>query len=258
MNIIVFIKQVADTEARIVIAGDKKSLEIENKYVMNFFDEFAVEEALRLKEKSAGTRVTVCAYGANKAIEALRTAIAMGADRAFLLDSAGYPDNDPLFIAGALAAFAQKEGFDLIFTGRQAIDDENGAIGPMIAELLDIPHVSAVTKVEVNDTKAVVEHEGEGGKETQEALLPALLTAQKGLNEPRVPLITGVMRAMKAEIPVIGLPSLGIVENAPSMIHVLSYETPPKRPAVKIAEGETAEEKVKNLMRLLKDEARVL
>ncbi len=257
MNIIVFIKQVADTEARIVIAGDKESLEIENKYAMNFFDEFAVEEALRIREKTPGTSVTACAYGSKRAIEALRTAIAMGCDRAFLLDSTGYTETDPLFIAESLSAFAKKEGFDLVLTGRQAIDDENGAIGPMIAELLHIPHVSAVTKVDTSDGKAVVEHDGEGGRETMEVLLPALLTAQKGLNEPRVPLITGVMKAMKAEIPVLDLPSLGLTERA-SSLQILSYESPPKRPPVKMVEGETGEEKVKNLIRLLKDEARVL
>jgi electron transfer flavoprotein beta subunit len=254
VNILVFIKQVADTEARIVLSGDKKSLEIENKYAVNFFDEFAMEEALRIKEKQ-GALVTVCACASNKAIEALRTAIAMGADRAFLIDS--IPEADPLFIAKALSAFARKEGFDLIFTGRQAIDDENAAVGPMVAELLSIPHASAVTRVDVTEGKVTVERDAEGGKETMEMVLPALITAQKGLNEPRVPLITGVMKAMKAVIPVIDLPSLGIEETTP-MTRVLSYETPPKRPAVKMVEGESAEEKVKNLIRLLKDEARVL
>lgn len=255
MNIIVFIKQVADTEARIVIAGDKKSLEIENKYAVNFFDEFAIEEALRIRE-ARSAQVTVCAYGTNKAIEALRTAIAMGADRAFLVDCATQPEADSLFIAKALAAFAKKEGFDLIITGRQAIDDENAAIGPMVAELLGIPHVSAVTKVECTGETITIEHDAEGGRETVEAVLPALITAQKGLNEPRVPLITGVMKAMKAVIPVIDLPSLEVEGSV--MTRVLSYESPPKRPAVKIVEGGSPEEKVTNLIRLLKDEARVL
>jgi electron transfer flavoprotein beta subunit len=255
VNIIVFIKQVADTEARIVIAGDKLSLEIENKYAVNFFDEFAIEEALKIKE-SSGAQVTVCAFGSSKTIEALRTSIAMGADRAFLIDSASH-DQDPLFIAKTLSAFAKKEGFDLILTGRQAIDDENAAIGPMVAEILSLPHASAVTRVEVTDTKITVERDAEGGKETIEMALPALITAQKGLNEPRVPLITGVMKAMKAVIPTVDLASLGIEESIP-MTHVFSYEPPPKRPAVKIMEGESPEEKVKNLVRLLKDEARVL
>ena len=188
MNIIVFIKQVADTEARIIIKSDKTSLEIENKYAMNFFDEFAVEEALRIREKAGEGQVTVVTFGSNKAIEALRTAIAMGADRAFLIDNGGIED-DSLVKAKILSAFASKEGFDLILSGRQAIDDESSVIGPMAAELLN--------------NKALTENDTEGGKDTSEVLLPALFTAQKGLNEPRVPLITGVMKAMKAAIPVI-------------------------------------------------------
>jgi electron transfer flavoprotein beta subunit len=257
VNILVFIKQVANTEARIAISGDNRSLEIENKYAMNFFDEFAVEEALRIRERIKESVVTVCAYGSPRAVEVLRTAIAMGADRAFLLSGASSHYNDPLYIAGVLAAFAEKEGFDLIFTGRQAIDDENAAIGPMIAELLHIPHISAVTKLDIDAGKVVAEHDGEGGKESVEAALPLLITAQKGLNEPRVPLITGVMKAMKATIPVIDPSALGI-EEASANVYVLSYETPPRRPRVKIVSGETHEEKVKNLIQLLKDEARVL
>jgi electron transfer flavoprotein beta subunit len=256
VNIIVFMKQVADTEAHILVSGDKLSLEIENKYAVNFFDELAIEEALRIKERQ-GAQVTVRTYASNKAIEALRTAIAMGADRAFLIDNAAHPEGDALFIAGVLSAFARKEGFDLIFTGRQAIDDENAAIGPMVAELLSIPHTSAVTRLDVTDKKVTVEHDVEGGRETAEMALPALITAQKGLNEPRVPLIMGVMKAMKAAIPVVDPASLGIGEGA-CVTRILSYEHPPKRPAVKIMEGESAEEKVKNLLRLLKDEARAL
>jgi electron transfer flavoprotein beta subunit len=256
MNIMVFIKQVADTEARIVIRGDKKSLEIENKYTMNFFDEFGVEEAMRIKEKIKDATVTVCSFGPPKAVEVLRTAIAMGADRAFLLDGSSFEDDDPLLTAKVLAAFAKQEGFDLILSGRQAIDDESAAIGAMSAEILGIPHVSAVTALEVTDGKARAEHESEGGKETVEVTLPALFTTQKGLNEPRVPLITGVMKAMKAQILVIDPLSLGIAKE--SKIMTLSYETPPRRPPVRMMEGETGEEKVKNLIRLLKDEARVL
>jgi electron transfer flavoprotein beta subunit len=258
VNILVFIKQVADTEARIIIKGDKKSLEIENKYTMNFFDEFAVEEALKIKEKVGESQVTACAFGPPKAVEVLRTAIAMGVDRAVLLDKTGFDDDDPLFVAEVLSAFARKEGFDLILTGRQAIDDENAAIGAMSAEFLGIPHVSAATKLTADGMKVLVESDAEGGKETTEVLLPALVTAQKGLNEPRVPLITGVMKAMKAQIPAVDPESLGIARDHVSRTYVLSYDTPPKRPPVKIAEGETGEEKVQNLIRLLKDEARVL
>ena len=264
MNILVCIKQVADTEARILIKNDKNSLEIENKYNMNFFDEFAVEEAIRTKSKIKDCQISVCTFGSNKAIEALRTAIAMGVDKAFLLDNTGIDVEDPLITAKILAEFAKKEAFDLIFCGRQAIDDENANIGAMMAEFLGIPHVSAVLKFEVADEKKVrVESEIEGGKETFEVQLPALFTTQKGINEPRVPLITGVMKAMKASINIIdpstldGLSKDLIGENA-SRLKVLSYETPPGRPAVKIIDGETPAEKVKTLVHILKEEAKAL
>ncbi|MCX7965103.1 MAG: electron transfer flavoprotein subunit beta/FixA family protein [Syntrophorhabdaceae bacterium] len=263
MKILVFIKQVADTEARILIKGDNKSLEIENKYNLNFFDEFAVEEAIRLKTKLKDSKITVCTYGGKKAIEALRTAIAMGADQAFLIDNTDLDTEDPLITARILSEFAKKEGFDIILCGRQAIDDENGAIGAMVAEFLNIPHVSAILKLDVKDDKhMIVESDAEGGKGTIEVELPALFTTQKGINEPRVPLITGVMKAMKANIPVIDPTTLGLKKEElikdTSKIEVLFYETPKARPPVKIIDGETPQEKAKKLVKLLKEEAKVL
>lgn len=263
MNILVFIKQVADTEARIMIKSDNKSLEIENKYNLNFFDEFAVEEAIRLKNKFKESKILVCTYGGKKAIEALRTTIAMGADQAFLIDNTDLDTDDPLITAKVLAGFAKREGFDIILCGRQAIDDENGAIGAMVAEFLNIPHVSAIMKLEPKDEKhMIVERDVEAGRETIEVELPALFTTQKGINEPRVPLITGVMKAMKANIPAadpttFGLKKEELIKEA-SKIETLFYETPKARPPVKIIDGETPQEKVKKLVRLLKEEAKVL
>lgn len=263
MNILVFLKQVADTEAKVTIGSDGKSLDIENKYAINFFDEFAVEEAIRMKEKSGDCNVTVCTYGPARAIEALRTAIAMGADRAFLIDGNQGENDDPLFVSRILAAFARKEGFDCILCGRQAIDDENANIGAMVAEFTGVPHVSWVTKIDATDTgKIRVECEIEGGRKTLDVLLPALFTAQKGLNEPRVPLITGVMKAMKTEIPVIDARTLDLPEDfftgKASGVAVLSYELPKKRPPVKMIEGLTPEEKVGALISSLKVDAKVL
>jgi electron transfer flavoprotein beta subunit len=263
LKILVFIKQVADTEARIFIQSDQKSLEIENKYNMNFFDEFAVEEAIRVKEKIKESRITVCTYGPKRAIEALRTAIAMGADQACLLDNTGLDSDDLLITAKILAGFAKHEGFDFILCGRQAIDDESSIVGVMVAELLGIPHVSTITKLEVVDEKRIrVESEIEGGRETVEVHVPALFTVQKGMNEPRVPLITGVMKAMKASIPTVDPCSIGIardtVESKASKTNVLLYETPQSRPPVIIIEGETPQDKVKNLIKALKEEAKVL
>lgn len=263
MNILVFIKQVADTEARIIISSDNKGLEIENKYTVNFFDEFAVEEAIRIKEKLKESQITVATFAPPRAIEALRTVIAMGADRAFLIDSTNCENDDPLITARILAGFAKKEGFDLILCGRQAIDDESGTVGAMTAEFLGIPHISQISKFTIMDSgQAQVENEIEGGKKISEVTLPALFTTQKGLNEPRVPLITGVMKAMKTQIPVIDPASLdmpfGPITNDASKISVLSYEMPAKRPAVKIIEGATPEEKAAGLVRQLKEEAKVL
>jgi electron transfer flavoprotein beta subunit len=263
LKILVFIKQVADTEARIVIKSDKKSLEIENKYNMNFFDEFAVEEAISIKEKTEGTSISVCTYGPRRAIEALRTAIAMGVDQAFLLDNNGLDNDDPLITAKILAGFAKQEGFDLILCGRQAIDDESANIGIMTAEFLGIPHASSIMKLDITGgNKALVESEIEGGRETIEVQLPALFTTQKGINEPRVPLITGVMKAMKAVIPLIDPYSLGLtremIDSCAAKTNVLCYEAPESRPPVKIVEGTSPEEKVKNLITVLKEEAKVL
>jgi electron transfer flavoprotein beta subunit len=263
LKILVFIKQVADTEARILIKSDQKSLEIENKYNMNFFDEFALEEAIRVKEKVKDSQVTVCTYGPKRTIEVLRTAIAMGADQAFLLDDTGLDSDDLLITAKILAGFAKKGGFDFILCGRQAIDDESSIVGVMVAELLGVPHVSTITKLEVLDgTKVKVESEIEGGRETAEVQLPALFTVQKGMNEPRVPLITGVMKAMKAVIPTVDPCSLGVardaVEPKAAKTYVLLYETPQSRPAVKIIEGETPRDKVTNLIKALREEAKVL
>lgn len=263
MKILVFIKQVADTEARILIKSDKRSLEIENKYNMNFFDEFAVEEAIRIKEKTKDSQITVCTYGPKRGIEVLRTAIAMGADQACLLDNTGLESDDPLITARILAGFAKQEGFDLILCGRQAIDDESSNVGIMAAEFLGIPHASTILKLETLDgNKVKVESEIEGGWETVEVQLPALFTVQKGINEPRVPLITGVIKAMKANIPVIDPCSLGIardmIDSGASKTHVLFYETPQQRPPVKMIEGKTPEEQVKGLIKVLKEEARAL
>jgi electron transfer flavoprotein beta subunit len=263
LKILVFVKQVADTEARIFIKSDQKSLEIENKYNVNFFDEIALEEAIRVKEKVKESQVTVSTYGPRRAIEALRTAIAMGADQAFLLDDTGLDTDDPLITAKILAAFAKREGFDFILCGRQAIDDENSVVGVMVAEFLKIPHVSTITKLEALDgTKVKVESEIEGGRETVEVQLPALFTVQKGMNEPRVPLITGVMKAMKAVIPTVDPCSLGLtrdeLEPKAAKTAVLMYETPQARPPVRIIDGETPRDKVNMLIKALKEEAKVL
>lgn len=260
MNIVVLIKQVPDAEAIIEVASDGSTLKIEQKFAMNLFDEFAVEEALRIREKHAGT-VRVISLGGPKAVEALRTAIAMGADEAIHLDDAAFLDGDGYATAYALSRAITKGPFDVILCGRQAIDDDRGEVGQMVAQFLDIPHVGGVMKLEIADGKAIAECPTEGGKEVIEAILPALFTAQKGLNEPRVPLITGVMKAMKTQIPKMTPADLGIsaseIGTGGAKVRIVRYHAPKKRPAVQMIPGE-AEEAAIEAARILIDVERVL
>ncbi|MHB8111468.1 MAG: electron transfer flavoprotein subunit beta/FixA family protein, partial [Syntrophorhabdaceae bacterium] len=214
MKIIVLIKQVPDPEALVEIAASGNDLNIEPKFAMNFFDEFAVEEALRIKEKHNGA-VKVISLGGPKAIEALRTAIAMGADEAALIEDEVFSKGDGYATALALSAALKKETYDIILCGRQAIDADRGEVPQMIAEFLGLPHVGIIVKLDIADGKATVESSLEGATDIIEVELPAIFTAQKGLNEPRVPLITGVMKAMKVQIPKLTLEDLGVARDTP-------------------------------------------
>lgn len=250
MRIIVCIKQVADTEASIQISADGKSVvETGIKFIMNPYDEFAVEEALRIKEADNQSLVQVIGVGPERTTEALRSACAMGADEVLLLKTEA-PVYDALALAGALADVIKKEPFDLILLGKETIDDGNGEIGPMLAELLQIPCLTVITRLKLQGDMAVAEREGERGIEELTAPLPLLVTCQKGLNEPRYPSIRGVMAAKKREIPV--QPAV----LAPAVIEVQSLALPAQRQAGRIiGEGAAA---VPELIRLLKEEARVL
>ncbi|NIQ39911.1 MAG: electron transfer flavoprotein subunit beta [Proteobacteria bacterium] len=260
MNITVLVKYVPDTEA-IVKVESESELEIENKYFTSFFDEVAIEEAVKLKEKLGG-KVTVVTVD-NKRIDALRRGIAMGADDAVQITDPALDGSDPFGIARVLAAFLKTEPYDLILCGRQAMDDDAGIVGPAVAELLDIPHVSSVLGLEIaRDSKSArVSRQIEAGKEHLTCPLPAVLTAQKGLNVPRIPQVTGMMKAMKAEVRKVDLVTLRVnpseVGEAGRKIKILKYEPPPQRSAAKMIE-EDFPENVKQLVRLLKEEAKVL
>lgn len=255
MKIIVLIKQVPDPEALVEIAASGKDLNIEPKFAMNLFDEFAVEEALRIKEKHGGT-VKIISLGGPKAIEALRTAIAMGADEATLIEDEAFSKGDGYATALALSAALKKETYDLILCGRQAIDADRGEVPQMIAEFLGLPHVGVVLKLDIADGKATAESSLEGPTDVIEVDLPAIFTAQKGLNEPRVPLITGVMKAMKVQIPKLTIDDLGIGKDV-QKTSVVRYLPHKKRPAVKLIEGEPAVAAAQ-MVRILADVERVI
>jgi electron transfer flavoprotein beta subunit len=244
MNIVVLAKQVPDPEAYVEIVSEGKSIEIEQKFASNLFDDVALEEALRIREKHGG-KVKVITLGSDKAVEVLRTGISMGADEALLLDDEAFQQGDGSSTALALSKAAALEAFDIILCGRQAIDDDRAEVGPMVAQFLNLPHVGSIVKLDVEDGKAVAESAIEGGREVVEVVLPAVFTAERGLNEPRTPPITGVMKAMRATIAratpeVLGL-SVHQTGSAGSKVNVIRYVSPRKRPEVRLIPGEPAQ-----------------
>jgi electron transfer flavoprotein beta subunit len=250
MKIAVCIKRVPDSETRVKIAPDGKSLdEAGVKFILSPYDEFAVEEALRRKEQAGAGEVVVLGLGPAAAQETIRTALAMGADRGILLQADRIP-TDGLEVAKALAAELKDGGYDLILFGKMAIDDGNHQVGPMVAELLGLPCVTTVAHLEIADGKGVAEREIEGGMEVVEFPLPAILTTDKGLNEPRYPALKGIMAAKKKPMDVKPA-SLGT-----GGLEIIALTPPPERKAGKIVgEGAAA---VVELVRLLREEAKVL
>jgi electron transfer flavoprotein beta subunit len=250
MKIAVCIKRVPDTETRIKPAADGKSLdEAGVKFVLNPYDEFAVEEALQRKDKAGGGEVVVVALGPAAAQETLRTALAMGADRAVLLQTDHIPA-DGLEVAKAIAVELKDGGYDLILFGKVAIDDYNHQVGPMVAELLGLPCATAVAHLTIEEGKATAEREIEGGVEVVAFPLPAVITAEKGLNEPRYPALKGIMAAKKKplEVKPVTLGNGGL--------EIVAMSLPPERAAGRIVgEGPAA---VPELVRLLREEAKVL
>ena len=264
MNIIVCLKQVPDTETQIKIAPDAKSIVQDDiKWVMNPYDEFGVEEALLLKEKFGG-EVTVVGLGPSRVTESIRTALAMGADKGVLINDPALEGSDSVAVAKALAAAIKGLDYDLIFTGQRGVDDDMGLVGASLAEFLDIPHIALIVKVEVSDDgKSIkVNRPVEGQTLVIESSLPALITAQKGLNEPRYASLPGIMKAKKKPLEEKTLADLGLDaaefgEDA-RKLKILELTPPPQREAGKIVEGETPEEKAKELARLLHEEAKVI
>ncbi len=256
MEIIVFVKQVPDTESRIVIKDGKIDEEGIN-FILNPYDEFAVEEGLRLKERFGG-KVTAVTVGPERAISTLRKVLAMGVDDAILIKDEIGEIYDSQRISKIIAEFIKKSSipFDILFFGKQAIGDDNMGVPSMVAELLGLPQVTVVTKLEIEGGKGRAWREIEGASEIVEFNLPVVLSAQKGLNEPRYETLKGIMAAKKKEIKTLTLDELGLMDIGTS-ISILKIEPPPPRPAGRILQG-TTEEMVKELVNLLRNEAKVI
>jgi electron transfer flavoprotein beta subunit len=255
---------VPDTETQIKVGSDGKSIVTDDiKWVMNPYDEYGVEEALRIKEKFGG-EVTVVGLGPKRVTESIRTALAMGADKGILVSDEALEGSDSLAVAKALAAAIKELDYDLIFSGQRGVDDDMGVVGANIAEFLDIPQLSVIDKVEVaEDGKSVkVNRPIEGSILVIESPLPALITTQKGLNEPRYASLPGIMKAKKKPFDEKTLSDLGLdaaeFGEGARKVKVLKITPPPAREAGKLVEGETPQEKAAGLAKLLHDEAKVI
>jgi electron transfer flavoprotein beta subunit len=256
---LVCLKQVPDTETQIKVNPDGTGIVTDGiKYIINPYDEFSVEEALKLKEKFKAGEVVILSIGPDRAQESIRTALAMGSDRGIHINDDALNAADPFVIAQALAAAAKDVEYDVIFCGQRAIDDDFSETGAMLAELLGLPQVTLVTKVDVADDKktAVVERDIEGGKETVEVPLPCVLTSQKGLNEPRYASLPGIMKAKKKPIDKKGAADIGVTVEA--KLESRAYSMPPERQAgVKYEDMEPADA-AKTVVQALRNEAKVI
>lgn len=259
MNSVVCITQVPDTESRIKIAADGKKIdETGLKFIVSPYDEFALEEAIKLKEAKGGD-VTVISFGPDRVAQALRECLARGATKAIHVKGEA-SDTDSLGIAKVLAAAIKSVPYDVVFFGKAGVGTDNGLVGPMVAELLGLPQVNVVTKIEFGDGKLTANREIEGAEEVIEASLPAVVTAQKGLNEPRYASLKGIMAAKKIAIDTKSVADLGLsdgdVFNA--RVKVLSTDLPPAKAEGKRVDGSDPAAAAKEILRYIRDEAKVL
>jgi electron transfer flavoprotein beta subunit len=262
MDVVVCVKQVPSSEARIAIASDGRSIDRTGvDMVVNPYDEYAMEEGLKTREKFGGT-LTVVALGPAKTEEALRTCLALGADRAMIAKEESILGGDFLGTARILAETIRPLKPHLILCGKVSIDVENNGTGVALAELLGLPHVSVVTKIEWKDEGHLIAHrEIEGSTEVVEVELPAVLTASKGLNEPRYPSLPGIMKAKKKPIDEITAATVGcdpaVVGVSGARLVTTKLDPPPARAAGRILSGE-ARESALEVMKALHEERKLL
>lgn len=257
MNIFVLVKRTFDTEEKIVIENGAIQ-EDGAEFIINPYDEYAIEEAIQVRDAQGG-KVTVVSIGSDEAEKQLRTALAMGADEAVLINTED--DVDELDHTGAayiLAEYLKDKEVDLILAGNVAIDGGSGQIGPRVADLLDINYVTTITKLEIDGQNVKIVRDVEGDSEVIETKLPLLVTAQQGLNEPRYPSLPGIMKAKKKPLDELELDDLEIDEDDLELkIETVEIFLPPEKTAGRILQGELKDQ-VKELVNLLHTEAKVV
>lgn len=257
MEIYVLLKKTFDTEEKIVISDG----EIEDdsaEFIINPYDEYAVEEALNQRDEHGG-EVTVVTIGDEDSEKQLRTALAMGADKAVLIDTEDdLDDGDQFTTAKILEAFFEDKEPDLILAGNVAIDEASGQVGPRLATRLDIPYVTTITGLAIDGDTVKVDKDVEGDVEKIETTLPLLVTCQQGLNEPRYPSLPGIMKAKKKPLEELDIDDLDLDEDdLEPKTETIDIFLPPEKEAGRVLEGEVKDQ-VKELVSLLKDESKVL
>jgi len=263
VDIVVLLKQVPDTETIIKVAEDGKSIDSTDiKWIINPYDEYAVEAALRVKD-SQGATVTILSMGPQRAVESIRTALAMGADKGVLVDDPATEGSDAYGKAVVLAAALRTIPFDLIFCGHRAVDDDENQVGIMVAELLAIPHLALAVATELTDGKIRIVRPIEGARVTMESQLPALVTfgGAHAIWNPRYASLPGIMKAKKKPLDIKTLADIEVsaeqVGAAAARVMLTAMELPPPRQAGRIIEGDTAQ-KAQELVRALHEEAKVI
>lgn len=260
MNIYVFVKRVPDTESTIRINHETNSIIQEGlNFIINPYDEFAVEEALRIREAKGG-KVTAVSVGGEETKVILKKCLAMGADEAVLLKDDSAEMYDGLRIAKIIAKAVESRFQDssLLLFGKQAVGGDNSQVPSMVAAMLGLPQVNVVTKLELEGNSGIAHREVEGASEKVPFLLPAVISAQKGLNEPRYETLKGIMMAKKKEIPIVTLQDLGLSgEELTPQLELVAMKSPPSRQAGRIVEDEPGTA-AKKLVEFLRQEAKVL
>lgn len=259
MKIAVCVKQVPDSETRITLKEPAAELD-ESGFtrVLNPYDQFAVEEAVRIKERTEGCEVTAITIGPDRVKESIKKdCLAVGCDKAIIIDDPALADLDEAGTAKVLAAALKRDEYDLILCGLKAIDGDGGQVGILVAEELEIGHVSVVTHLELGDGDLTATRDIEGGQEIVGASLPALITCQKGLNEPRLPSLPNIMKAGAKPMETLTCADLGI-EPPAAMVTYKTYSPPPPRAECKLVEADDPAAAAKELARLLREEAKVI
>ncbi|MFS0636343.1 electron transfer flavoprotein subunit beta/FixA family protein [Mesobacillus foraminis] len=257
MNIYVLMKRTFDTEEKITISGGEIN-EDGAEFIINPYDEYAIEEAIQVRDANGG-EVTVLSVGTDEAEKQLRTALAMGADKAVLINiEEDVEGGDQFTTAKVISQYLKDKDVDLILAGNVAIDGGSGQVGPRVADALDIPYVTTITKLVINGSSVTVTRDVEGDSEVIETSLPLLVTAQQGLNEPRYPSLPGIMKAKKKPLDELELDDLDLEEDeVEAKTKTIEIYLPPKKEAGKVLEGEL-EAQVKELVSLLHSEAKVV